>query len=83
VGLRATSFRQQGDFCTGRAGNLQEAHSNVLFMVPVLTISSSSDEVHMKSILRKIQIANRTQSAVWFLEHGDSEIKNRLPTATC
>jgi DNA-binding NarL/FixJ family response regulator len=24
----------------------------------------------MKSILRKIQVANRTQAAVWALEHG-------------
>ena len=53
-------------------------------------IARSSDnteatvKVHMKSILRKIQVANRTQ-ADWALEHGHSadEIKGRLLTAAC
>jgi hypothetical protein len=83
VGLRAASFRQQWELCEGRMGNSQEAHSNVLSVVPVLTISSSSDEVHMKSILRKIQVASCTQATVWVLEHGLStdEIIDRLLTA--
>jgi two-component system nitrate/nitrite response regulator NarL len=32
-------------------------------------ISEATVKVHMKSILRKIQVANRTQAAVWALEH--------------
>ena len=33
-------------------------------------ITEATVKVHMKSILRKIQVANRTQAAVWALEHG-------------
>ncbi len=33
-------------------------------------ISEATVKVHMKSILRKIRVANRTQAAVWALEHG-------------
>jgi two-component system nitrate/nitrite response regulator NarL len=41
-------------------------------------ITEATVKVHMKSILRKIQVANRTQAAVWALEHGHSidPIKN-------
>lgn len=41
-------------------------------------ITEATVKVHMKSILRKIQVANRTQAAVWALEHGHSacQIKN-------
>jgi two-component system, NarL family, nitrate/nitrite response regulator NarL len=48
-------------------------------------ITEATVKVHMKSILRKIQVANRTQAAVWALEHGHStdEIKDRLLTAAC
>jgi two-component system, NarL family, nitrate/nitrite response regulator NarL len=35
-------------------------------------ITEAMVKVHMKSILRKIQVANRTQAAVWALEHGHS-----------
>ena len=35
-------------------------------------IAEATVKVHMKSILRKIQVANRTQAAVWALEHGHS-----------
>ena len=33
-------------------------------------ISEATVKVHMKSILRKIRVANRTQAAVWALEQG-------------
>ena len=33
-------------------------------------ITEATVKVHLKSILRKIQVANRTQAAVWALEHG-------------
>lgn len=47
-------------------------------------IAEATVKVHMKSILRKIQVANRTQAAIWALEHGNStdEIKDRLQIAT-
>jgi two-component system nitrate/nitrite response regulator NarL len=35
-------------------------------------ITEATVKVHMKAILRKIQVANRTQAAVWALEHGHS-----------
>jgi two-component system nitrate/nitrite response regulator NarL len=35
-------------------------------------ITEATVKVHMKAILRKIQVANRTQAAVWALEHGRS-----------
>ena len=35
-------------------------------------ITEATVKVHMKSILRKIQVANRTQAAIWALEHGHS-----------
>jgi two-component system nitrate/nitrite response regulator NarL len=35
-------------------------------------ITEATVKVHMKSILRKIQVENRTQAAVWALEHGHS-----------
>jgi two-component system nitrate/nitrite response regulator NarL len=48
-------------------------------------ITEATVKVHMKSILRKIQVANRTQAAVWALEHGHSadEIRHHLLTAAC
>ncbi|WP_210209872.1 response regulator transcription factor [Pseudolabrys taiwanensis] len=43
-------------------------------------ITEATVKVHMKSILRKIKVTNRTQAAIWALEHGYSadEIKDRL-----
>ena len=35
-------------------------------------ISEATVKVHMKSILRKIRVCNRTQAAIWALEHGYS-----------
>jgi two-component system nitrate/nitrite response regulator NarL len=47
-------------------------------------ITESTVKVHLKSILRKIQVANRTQAAVWAMENGYSpaEITDRLMQAT-
>ena len=33
-------------------------------------ISEATVKVHMKSILRKIRVDNRTQAAIWALEHS-------------
>jgi len=35
-----------------------------------LAITESTVKMHFKNVLRKIQAANRTQAAVWALEHG-------------
>ncbi|HEU5016509.1 MAG TPA: response regulator transcription factor [Pseudolabrys sp.] len=47
-------------------------------------ITESTVKVHLKSILRKIQVGNRTQAAVWAMENGYSptEITDRLMQAT-
>jgi len=42
-------------------------------------ISEATVKVHMKSILRKIQVSNRTQAAIWALEHGYSVDGNNYP----
>ena len=42
-------------------------------------ITEATVKVHMKSILRKIQVANRTQAAVWALEHGHSADELKTP----
>jgi two-component system, NarL family, nitrate/nitrite response regulator NarL len=34
------------------------------------SVTEATVKVHMKSILRKIRVANRTQAAIWALEHG-------------
>jgi len=35
-------------------------------------ITEATVKVHMKSILRKIRVGNRTQAAVWAIEHGST-----------
>ena len=35
-----------------------------------LDIAEATVKVHMKSVLRKIRVANRTQAAIWALENG-------------
>jgi two-component system nitrate/nitrite response regulator NarL len=47
-------------------------------------ITESTVKVHLKSILRKIQVGNRTQAAVWAMENGYSpaEVTDRLMQAT-
>ena len=35
-----------------------------------LDIAGATVKVHMKSVLRKVRVANRTQAATWALENG-------------
>jgi two-component system nitrate/nitrite response regulator NarL len=46
-------------------------------------ITEATVKVHMKSILRKIRVDNRTQAAVWALENGSTpqELAERLSSA--
>jgi two-component system nitrate/nitrite response regulator NarL len=50
---------------------LMQGHANKV-IARSCEITEATVKVHMKSILRKIQVANRTQAAVWALEHGHS-----------
>jgi two-component system nitrate/nitrite response regulator NarL len=50
---------------------LVQGHANKV-IARSCDIAEATVKVHMKSILRKIQVANRTQAAVWALEHGHS-----------
>ncbi|WP_229173092.1 response regulator transcription factor [Bradyrhizobium ivorense] len=50
---------------------LVQGHANKV-IARTCDITEATVKVHMKSILRKIQVANRTQAAVWALEHGHS-----------
>ena len=49
--------------------SLVKGHANKV-IARACAISEATVKVHMKSILRKIKVANRTQAAVWALEHG-------------
>ena len=49
--------------------SLVKGHANKV-IARKCAISEATVKVHMKSILRKIRVANRTQAAVWALEHG-------------
>jgi two-component system nitrate/nitrite response regulator NarL len=63
--------------------SLVKGHANKV-IARTCSITEATVKVHLKSILRKIQVANRTQAAIWALEHGHSaeDIKNRLLKAT-
>ena len=52
---------------------LVQGHANKI-IARSCDITEATVKVHMKSILRKIQVANRTQAAVWALEHGHSVV---------
>ena len=46
-----------------------------------LDIAEATVKVHMKSLLRKIRVANRTQAAIWALEngYGAADVHPELP----
>jgi two-component system, NarL family, nitrate/nitrite response regulator NarL len=48
---------------------LVKGHANKV-IARTCDITEATVKVHMKSILRKIQVANRTQAAIWAIEHG-------------
>lgn len=58
---------------------LVKGHANKV-IARMCDITEATVKAHMKSILRKIRVANRTQAAIWALEHGypAEEIKARL-----
>lgn len=61
---------------------LVKGHANKV-IARTCDIAEATVKVHMKSILRKIQVGNRTQAAIWALEHGYAcdEIKDDVLNA--
>ena len=59
---------------------LVRGHANKV-IARTCDITEATVKVHMKSILRKIRVANRTQAAIWALEHGypGDDLKTGLP----
>jgi two-component system nitrate/nitrite response regulator NarL len=59
---------------------LVKGHANKV-IARTCDIAEATVKVHMKSILRKIHVGNRTQAAIWALEHGFAcdEFKDRAP----
>lgn len=54
-------------------------HSNKM-IARTCGVTDATIKVHMKSILRKIRVANRTQAAIWALEQGyGADAKPRSP----
>jgi two-component system nitrate/nitrite response regulator NarL len=58
---------------SGREGQILKAlvqgHSNKL-IARACTVTEATVKVHIKSILRKIRVANRTQAAIWALQNA-------------
>jgi len=59
---------------------LVKGHANKV-IARTCDITEATVKVHMKSILRKIRVTNRTQAAIWALENGypGDDMKDRLP----
>lgn len=49
---------------------LVRGHSNKM-IARMYSVTEATVKVHMKSILRKIRVANRTQAAIWAIRNGD------------
>jgi DNA-binding CsgD family transcriptional regulator len=48
---------------------LVEGHSSKLIALKI-DVAEATVKVHVKAILRKIQVLNRTQAAMWAINHG-------------
>ena len=57
-----------------------KGHSNKM-IARTCGVTDATIKVHMKSILRKIRVANRTQAAIWALEQGYGSDADRSPPA--
>jgi two-component system, NarL family, nitrate/nitrite response regulator NarL len=57
---------------------LVQGHANKV-IARSCDITEATVKVHMKSLLRKIRVANRTQAAVWALEHRHSPDQLKTP----
>lgn len=90
VGLSTASINSHAASRNTRAFGLSDRESQILDMVVkgqtnkaianTCAVSEATVKVHLKSILRKIQVSNRTQAAIWALSHGfvheaDTDVK--------
>ncbi len=66
---RALTSRPLSGREAGILGHLARGDSNKL-IARKLDIAEATVKVHVKAILRKIQVKNRTQAAVWALDQG-------------
>jgi two-component system, NarL family, nitrate/nitrite response regulator NarL len=53
--------------------------SNKLIAIK-LGITEATVKVHLKTLLRKIDVNNRTQAAIWAMNNGFSASDDRAPT---
>jgi two-component system nitrate/nitrite response regulator NarL len=62
---------------------LIKGHSNKV-IARKCAVTEATVKVHMKSILRKIRVANRTQAAIWALENGycSDDLRNQAAAGT-
>ncbi|MEN9931430.1 MAG: hypothetical protein RIS17_3 [Pseudomonadota bacterium] len=68
------SDREQDVLC-----GLSEGHPNKI-IARQLEVSEATVKVHVKSILRKLNLANRTQAAIWATSHGIASDAHALST---
>jgi two-component system nitrate/nitrite response regulator NarL len=72
VGSRASSLRSLQGLSEREEQILRglvKGYSNKM-IARTRAVAEATVKVHMKSILRKMHVANRTQAAIWALEHG-------------
>lgn len=72
-GADDSAARTGGHGLSGREGQILKAlvrgYSNKM-IARMYSVTEATVKVHMKSILRKIRVANRTQAAIWALKNG-------------
>ena len=65
----ATGVRQLSDREQQILKDLAKGHSNKV-IARTCSLAEATVKVHLKSILRKTRLANRTQAAIWAVENG-------------
>lgn len=78
INKRFTAFSNGGQ--PGRNGELSERETEILaclvngcsnkMIANKLEITEGTVKVHLKGILKKIHVVNRTQAAIWAVQHG-------------
>jgi len=82
-------FVGPGGEAAGRSGDLSERENDILAclvnghsnkaIANRLQITEGTVKVHLKGVLKKIHVANRTQAAIWALKHGIVADVNAMP----
>jgi two-component system nitrate/nitrite response regulator NarL len=78
-----------GVACSGGAHGLSEREEQILkalvrghsnkMIARMCTVTEATVKVHMKSILRKIRVVNRTQAAIWALQNDFADVSEATP----